>query len=184
MGSKSRNRVWAPALLALAGLVWSGAAAAQGDPSLQARIEDMSKRAESLLASDPEFDINLAAKRGESSLRWARLHKFQNEALIDQAIDAGVDGTRAQRMCEIFIKRRIARELSIQARWDEEITDDELGMFAVAFEDEKDLRLQNLLTREEFLVLDNDDARLTAQMKMKAGSSPPPQQSERPDSCL
>jgi len=105
-----------------------------------------------LLAADPVEDAKVHA-------RWQGRLASEDEQLVHQAVAAGCDATRADRMCDVLAAKRAARAETIAARTAGRITAAELATRARATKREADAALRALLTPEELAALDPEGAR-------------------------
>lgn len=107
-----------------------------------------------LLAADPVEDAKVHA-------RWQGRLAREDEELVRQAVAAGCDATRADRMRDVLAAKRAARAETIAARTAGRITAAELATRAKATKREADAALRALLTPEELAALDPEGARAT-----------------------
>lgn len=105
-----------------------------------------------LLAADPVEDAKVHA-------RWQRRLASEDEELVHQAVAAGCDPTRAERMRDVLAAKRAARAETIAERTAGRITAAELATRAKATKREADAALRALLTPEELAALDPEGAR-------------------------
>lgn len=104
------------------------------------------------IAADPVEDAMVHA-------RWQSRLGREDEALVAQAVAAGCDLARAERMREVLAAKRAARAETVAARTAGRITAAELATRAKTTKREADAALRALLTREELAALDPEGAR-------------------------
>lgn len=105
-----------------------------------------------LLAADPVEDAAVHA-------RWRGRLAREDEALVQQAVAAGCDATRAEQVREVLAAKRAARAETVAARSAGRISADELATRARATKRQADAALRALLTPEELAALDSEGAR-------------------------